>query len=202
MDRRAKFIFENYNFLASQPFKISVVLSVIALAIALIFIGIDLIENASQKIGYFLIIISTPLAILSLVYIAYMRENTKHIDPHFVKEFDYHQSLQMTRFVQKELEMPVDESKYNYSAKIKQQKKLNQIRLLSFVVVFQSEAYIFVRLPKNVITRRGMEDLNQIARDIALELDMRSSSFQPYINNTNLGLGYVSRGRYEVMRLA
>ena len=99
-------------------------------------------------------------------------------------------------------EMPVDSSDYNYSAQSQIQKYNNRLRLLSFVAVFEREAYIFIRLPKNIASRRDIEDLKEIANDIALDLDMRTSSFQPYINNQNLGLGYVSRGKYEVMRLA
>lgn len=201
MDRKIKFIFENYNFLAHEPFKISVSLAVIAFAFVLMLFGLDIYKHVSTSLGGFLIAINLVIAVVMVVYIAYMQDAAKKQNLKLVKGFNYRLSLQMSRFLQKELISPVDSSDYNYSAQSQIQKYNNRLRLLSFVAVFEREAY-FIRLPKNIASRRDIEDLKEIANDIALDLDMRTSSFQPYINNQNLGLGYVSRGKYEVMRLA
>ena len=130
-----------------------------------------------------------------------MQEVPKSYSNKVSGDFLYKRSLQLTRFVQKELVSQIDDSRFS-TAKTQIQKYNNEIRLLSFVVVFEREAYLFIRLPKNVSARRDLEELQEIADDIALELVLTKSSFQNFINHKSIGLGYVSRAKYKVMRLS
>ena len=137
----------------------------------------------------------------AIIHIANMQEVPKAYSSKISGHFLYKRSLQLTRFVQKELVSQIDDSKFP-TARTQIQKYNNSIRLLSFVVVFEKESYLFIRLPKNVSARRDLRELDEIANDVALELNLTKSSFQDFINHQNLGLGYISRAKYKVMRLS
>lgn len=199
-DKKIQDIFDNFNFLGKQPFEISVCLGIGALALLFGFIGYDLWRNSGSVIGIILLILNLGIIVAAIIHIANMQEVPKSYSNKISRDFLYKRSLQLTRFVQKELVSQIDDSRFS-TAKTQIQKYNNEIRLLSFVVVFEREAYLFIRLPKNVSARRDLEELQEIADDVALELGLTKSSYQDFINHENIALGYVSRAKYKVMRL-
>ena len=168
-DKKIQDIFDNFNFLGKQPFEISVSLGIVALALLFGFIGYDLWRNSGSVIGIILLILNLGIIVAAIIHIANMQEVPKSYSNKVSGDFLYKRSLQLTRFVQKELVSQIDDSRFS-TAKTQIQKYNNEIRLLSFVVVFEREAYLFIRLPKNVSARRDLEELQEIANDLALEL--------------------------------
>ena len=200
-NKKLQTIFDNFNFLAKQPFEIGVSLGIFIFALMLGLIGLDIWNNTGSRFGIFLLILNLVIIVIVIVHIANMKETVNIYNNGTSGQFLYKKSLQLTRFIQRELVFQIGDSKFP-TAKTQIQKYNNKIRLLSFVVVFESEAYLFIRLPKNVNARRDLEELDEIADDIALELGLTKSSFQNFINHKSIGLGYVSRAKYKVMRLS
>lgn len=200
-NKKIQTIFDNFSFISKQPFEIGVSLSIVGFALLLGFVGFDLWRNSGSVFGIFLLILNLVIVVGAIIHIANMQEVPKAYSSKISGHFLYKRSLQLTRFVQKELVSQIDDSKFP-TARTQIQKYNNSIRLLSFVVVFEREAYLFIRLPKNVSARRDLRELDEIANDLALELGLTRSSFQDFINHQNLGLGYISRSKYKVMRLS
>lgn len=200
-NKKLQTIFDNFNFLAKQPFEIGVSLGIFIFALMLGLIGLDIWNNTGSRFSIFLLILNLVIIVIVIVHIANMKETVNIYNNGTSGQFLYKKSLQLTRFIQRELVFQIGDSKFP-TAKTQIQKYNNKIRLLSFVVVFENEAYLFIRLPKNVNARRDLEELDEIANDIALELNLTKSSFQDFINHQNLGLGYISRAKYKVMRLS
>ena len=200
-DKKIQAIFDNFNFISKQPFEIGVSLSIVGFALLLGFVGFDLWRNSGSVFGIFLLILNLVIVVGAIIHIANMREVPLAYSDKVSGQFLYKRSLQMTRYIQKELVFQIDDSKFA-TARTQIQKYNNSIRLLSFVVVFENESYLFIRLPKNVSARRDLRELDEIADDLALELGLTKSSFQDFINSENIGLGYVSRAKYKVMRLS
>ena len=200
-NKKVQAIFDNFNFIAKQPFEIGVSLGICGFALIFGLIGLDIWNNTGSGFGIFLLILNLVIIVILIVHIANMKETVNIYNNKSSGQFLYRKSLQLTRFIQRELVFQIDDSKFP-TAKTQIQKYNNEIRLLSFVVVFEREAYLFIRLPKNVSARRDLEELQEIADDIALELGLTKSSFQNFINHRSIGLGYVSRAKYKVMRLS
>lgn len=200
-NKKIQTIFDNFSFISKQPFEIGVSLSIVGFALLLGFVGFDLWRNSGSVFGIFLLILNLVIVVGAIIHIANMREVPLAYSDKVSGQFLYKRSLQMTRYIQKELVFQIDDSKFA-TARTEIQKYNNAIRLLSFVAVFEHETYLFVRLPKNVNARRDLEELDEIADDLALELGLIKSSFQNFINCQNIGLGYVSRAKYKVMRLS
>ncbi len=200
-NKKIQTIFDNFSFISKQPFEIGVSLSIVGFALLLGFVGFDLWRNSGSVFGIFLLILNLVIVVGAIIHIANMQEVPKAYSSKISGHFLYKRSLQLTRFVQKELVSQIDDSKFP-TARTQIQKYNNSIRLLSFVVVFEKESYLFIRLPKNVSARRDLRELDEIANDVALELNLTKSSFQDFINHQNLGLGYISRAKYKVMRLS
>lgn len=200
-NKKLQTIFDNFNFLAKQPFEIGVSLGIFIFALMLGLIGLDIWNNTGSRFGIFLLILNLVIIVIVIVHIANMKETVNIYNNGTSGQFLYKKSLQLTRFIQRELVFQIGDSKFP-TAKTQIQKYNNKIRLLSFIVVFENEAYLFIRLPKNVNARRDLEELDEIADDIALELGLTKSSFQNFINHKSIGLGYVSRAKYKVMRLS
>ena len=189
-NKKLQTIFDNFNFLAKQPFEIGVSLGIFIFALMLGLIGLDIWNNTGSRFGIFLLILNLVIIVIVIVHIANMKETVNIYNNGTSGQFLYKKSLQLTRFIQRELVFQIGDSKFP-TAKTQIQKYNNKIRLLSFVVVFENEAYLFIRLPKNVNARRDLEELDEIADDIALELGLTKSSFQNFINHKSIGLGYV-----------
>lgn len=200
-NKKIQTIFDNFSFISKQPFEIGVSLSIVGFALLLGFVGFDLWRNSGSVFGIFLLILNLVIVVGAIIHIANMQETPKSYSNKVSGDFLYKRSLQLTRFLQKELVSQIDDSKFA-TARTQIQKYNNSIRLLSFVVVFENESYLFIRLPKNVSARRDLRELDEIADDLALELGLTKSSFQDFINSENIGLGYVSRAKYKVMRLS
>lgn len=200
-DKKIVAIFDNFSFISKQPFEIGVCLGIAGFALLLGVIGFDLWQNSGSAFGIFLLVLNLVIIVSVIIHIANMKEVPTSYNSKVSGHFLYKRSLQLTRFVQKELVFQIDDSKYP-PARTQIQKYNNSIRLLSFVVVFERETYLFIRLPKNVSARRDLRELEEIANDLALELGLTKSSFQDFINHQNLGLGYISRSKYKVMRLS
>ena len=161
-NKKVQAIFDNFNFIAKQPFEIGVSLGICGFALIFGLIGLDIWNNTGSGFGIFLLILNLVIIVILIVHIANMKETVNIYNNKSSGQFLYRKSLQLTRFIQRELVFQIDDSKFP-TAKTQIQKYNNKIRLLSFVVVFENEAYLFIRLPKNVNARRDLEELDEIA---------------------------------------
>lgn len=137
-DKKIKDIFDNFNFLGKQPFEISVCLGIAALGLLFGFFGFDLWRNSGSGFGIFLLILNLVITVGTIIHIANMQEVPKNYGSKTSGDFLYKRSLQLTRFIQRELISQIDDSKFS-TAKTQIQKYNNSIRFLSFVVVFENE---------------------------------------------------------------
>ena len=101
----------------------------------------------------------------------------------------------MTRLLQKELVEIVAGSG------MLTQKENNSLRLLSFVVVFNKNAFLFIRQSEKVENRKDHDLLMAVANDIADNLGLSISVLLPLNISTSIGLGHYHFQHYEVMQL-
>lgn len=139
-DKKIKAIFDDCNFIARQPFEISVCYSIIAFAIAFCLFGLDLGANVSSGLGMILVLVNLAIIVFVVFHLSNMEEEPTCYSNIFGR-FSHKKSFQSTRFLQKELVSQVDNPKFA-TAKSQGQKYNNSIRLLSFVAVFDREAYL------------------------------------------------------------
>ena len=138
-NKKLQTIFDNFNFLAKQPFEIGVSLGIFIFALMLGLIGLDIWNNTGSRFGIFLLILNLVIIVIVIVHIANMKETVNIYNNGTSGQFLYKKSLQLTRFIQRELVFQIGDSKFP-TAKTQIQKYNNKIRLLSFVVVFENEA--------------------------------------------------------------
>ena len=110
-------------------------------------------------------------------------------------------SLKMTRLLQKEVVESIESPEDNFHATNFRTKENNSLRLLSFVVVFRRNAYLFIRQSNKVVNRSDHDALLAVANDIADNLGLSISVLLPLNISTSIGLGHYHFQHYEVMQL-
>lgn len=196
MNRKYKDVYDGYKFLATAPTKIDTALIVALFSLIFVIFGIDFCRHVFANflsIGF--IIINIIIFLGCFVYIANLQETPSSTGLVESKNFKYRLSLKMTRLLQKELVETIEGNK------LYRQKENNSLRLLSFIVVFEKNAYLYIRQPKKVENRKDYDELLAIANDLAGNLNLSISSFQPLYINKNIGLGHYYFQKYDVMQL-
>lgn len=202
MSNDFKDIFERYQFLAQLPAKIDTALGVCFGSILFFLAGLDFACNVSWNLfsGTF-IVFNFCLAVGSIISIGFMKQTPVTYSEKELREFDFKKSLTMTRYCQRELRQNIDTSTYMQSAKHQSGVQNNILRFLSFVVVLDGEAYIYIRCTRNIDSRRNIKDLEEVASDLASVLNLRKSSFQKLLIEKSEPLGHSRLAPYYVQRL-
>ena len=202
MNRNFKNIYEKYKYLATTPAKIDTALVVIVFNLFFVLAGIDFCLNVAislLSVGF--VIINIAVAIGSVIYIANLRELPEFTNPGEREDFDFRMSLKMTRLLQKEVVESIESPEDNFHATNFRTKENNSLRLLSFVVVFRRNAYLFIRQSNKVVNRSEHDALLAVANDIADNLGLSISSLIPLNVSTSIGLGHYRFQHFEVMQL-
>lgn len=202
MNRNFKNIYEKYKYLATTPAKIDTALVVIVFNLFFVLAGIDFCLNVAislLSVGF--VIINIAVAIGSVIYIANLRELPEFTNPGEREDFDFRMSLKMTRLLQKEVVESIESPEDNFHATNFRTKENNSLRLLSFVVVFRRNAYLFIRQSNKVVNRSDHDALLAVANDIADNLGLSISSLIPLNVSTSIGLGHYRFQHFEVMQL-
>lgn len=202
MNRNFKNIYEKYKYLATTPAKIDTALVVIVFNLVFVLAGIDFCLNVAislLSVGF--VIINIAVAIGSVIYIANLRELPEFTNPGEREDFDFRMSLKMTRLLQKEVVESIESPEDNFHATNFRTKENNSLRLLSFVVVFRRNAYLFIRQSNKVVNRSEHDALLAVANDIADNLGLSISSLIPLNVSTSIGLGHYRFQHFEVMQL-
>ena len=202
MNRNFKNIYEKYKYLATTPAKIDTALVVIVFNLFFVLAGIDFCLNVAislLSVGF--VIINIAVAIGSVIYIANLRELPEFTNPGEREDFDFRMSLKMTRLLQKEVVESIESPEDNFHATNFRTKENNSLRLLSFVVVFRRNAYLFIRQSNKVVNRSDNDALLAVANDIADNLGLSISVLLPLNISTSIGLGHYHFQHYEVMQL-
>lgn len=202
MNRNFKNIYEKYKYLATTPAKIDTALVVIVFNLVFVLAGIDFCLNVAislLSVGF--VIINIAVAIGSVIYIANLRELPEFTNPGEREDFDFRMSLKMTRLLQKEVVESIESPEDNFHATNFRTKENNSLRLLSFVVVFRRNAYLFIRQSNKVVNRSDHDALLAVANDIADNLGLSISVLLPLNISTSIGLGHYHFQHYEVMQL-
>ena len=202
MNRNFKNIYEKYKYLATTPAKIDTALVVIVFNLVFVLAGIDFCLNVAislLSVGF--VIINIAVAIGSVIYIANLRELPEFTNPGEREDFDFRMSLKMTRLLQKEVVESIESPEDNFHATNFRTKENNSLRLLSFVVVFRRNAYLFIRQSNKVVNRSDHDALLAVANDIADNLGLSISSLIPLNVSTSIGLGHYRFQHFEVMQL-
>ncbi len=202
MNRNFKNIYEKYKYLATTPAKIDTALVVIVFNLFFVLAGIDFCLNVAislLSVGF--VIINIAVAIGSVIYIANLRELPEFTNPGEREDFDFRMSLKMTRLLQKEVVESIESPEDNFHATNFRTKENNSLRLLSFVVVFRRNAYLFIRQSNKVVNRSDHDALLAVANDIADNLGLSISVLLPLNISTSIGLGHYHFQHYEVMQL-
>ena len=202
MNRNFKNIYEKYKYLATTPAKIDTALVVIVFNLVFVLAGIDFCLNVAislLSVGF--VIINIAVAIGSFIYIANLRELPEFTNPGEREDFDFRMSLKMTRLLQKEVVESIESPEDNFHATNFRTKENNSLRLLSFVVVFRRNAYLFIRQSNKVVNRSDHDALLAVANDIADNLGLSISVLLPLNISTSIGLGHYHFQHYEVMQL-
>lgn len=202
MNRNFKNIYEKYKYLATTPAKIDTALVVIVFNLVFVLAGIDFCLNVAislLSVGF--VIINIAVAIGSVIYIANLRELPEFTNPGEREDFDFRMSLKMTRLLQKEVVESIESPEDNFHATNFRTKENSSLRLLSFVVVFRRNAYLFIRQSNKVVNRSDHDALLAVANDIADNLGLSISVLLPLNISTSIGLGHYHFQHYEVMQL-
>lgn len=202
MNRNFKNIYEKYKYLATTPAKIDTALVVIVFNLFFVLAGIDFCLNVAislLSVGF--VIINIAVAIGSVIYIANLRELPEFTNLGEREDFDFRMSLKMTRLLQKEVVESIESPEDNFHATNFRTKENNSLRLLSFVVVFRRNAYLFIRQSNKVVNRSDHDALLAVANDIADNLGLSISVLLPLNISTSIGLGHYHFQHYEVMQL-
>lgn len=193
-----KKLFNQFKFIAKQPLKINAALFVDLVLVFISFFELDAVVNGVLKDFFiFCLVINVGLVIGSFLYIANLPEKPSSL---YDIKFEYRRSLNSTREIQKLLMQNVDSSNFP-TARKQGQINNNLVRYGSFVICFERYAYIFVRLPQKVDSRRGQEIFDEIANEVSLSLGMRRTNFQHLIMEESFGFGQIKLKDFLVMRI-
>ncbi|MGO5380382.1 hypothetical protein [Lactobacillus amylovorus] len=196
MDKKFKDIYRRYKYLATTPAKVDMALLVAFFSLVFVIFGIDFCNYAfANTLSISFVAINIIIFGSCFIYIAKLREEPDSMPFSEKGNFNFRKSLKMTRLLQKELVEIVAGSG------MLTQKENNSLRLLSFVVVFNKNAFLFIRQSEKVENRKDHDLLMAVANDIADNLGLSISVLLPLNISTSIGLGHYHFQHYEVMQL-
>ena len=191
-------LWDQFNFIANEPFKINIALFIDAVLGSISLFEIDAVLNDIFKSFFvFCLIVNFILIVSSVIYIANLQDKPSSL---FDVKFEYLRSLNSTRELQKILVQNVDSNRF-VTARTQAQFNNNLVRYESFVLSFERYGYIYIRMPQKVDSRRERAVFDEIADDISLSLGMRKTAFQSLVIEESFGFGQIKLKRYLVMRI-
>lgn len=191
-------LYDQYAFIATQPLKINIALFVDLVVILLSVIEVDArVSGILTGFFSFCLVANVVIVIASVIYIANLPDKPNSL---YDYKFEYRRSLNSTRELQKLLIQNVDASNF-VTARKQSQINNNLVRYGSFVISFDRYAYIYIRLPQKVDSRRDREIYDMIADDISRSLNLRKTTYQHLVIEQSFGLGQIKLQHYLVMRL-
>lgn len=202
---RYKNLYNDFKFLALVPAKMITGWGVLATILLLLIAAIDFGQNSYTGWNVWSIGWSILLVILGIIDINLLT-NIQKYPKYYRKEYeqlgyDFQESHKLTRYLQRLLRSKVDSSSYISSANRQNQIENNLIRLGSFVICFRQSIYIFILRTGGIDGRRDINDLNEIARELANFTNSRNSSFQQFTTEYKPPLGNRRLVNYIVQRL-
>lgn len=202
---RYKYLYDDFRFLALVPTKIITGFGILTTIFLLLIVDIDFGQNSYIGWNVWSISWAVVLLILGLVDIKWLAKIQKY--PKYYRReyeqlgYDFQESQKLTRYLQRLLRSKVDSSSYISSANRQNQIENNLIRLGSFVICFRQSIYIFILRTGGIDGRRDINDLNEIARELANFTNSRNSSFQQFTTEYKPPLGNRRLVNYIVQRL-
>lgn len=181
---RYKNLYNDFKFLALVPAKMITGWGVLVTILLLLIAAIDFGQNSYTGWNVWSIGWSILLVILGIIDINLLT-NIQKYPKYYRKEYeqlgyDFQESHKLTRYLQRLLRSKVDSSSYISSANRQNQIENNLIRLGSFVICFRQSIYIFILRTGGIDGRRDINELNEIARELANFTNSRNSSFQQF----------------------
>lgn len=181
---RYKNLYNDFKFLALVPAKMITGWGVLVTILLLLIAAIDFGQNSYTGWNVWSIGWSILLVILGIIDINLLT-NIQKYPKYYRKEYeqlgyDFQESHKLTRYLQRLLRSKVDSSSYISSANRQNQIENNLIRLGSFVICFRQSIYIFILRTGGIDGRRDINNLNEIARELANFTNSRNSSFQQF----------------------
>lgn len=202
---RYKNLYNDFKFLALVPAKMITGWGVLVTILLLLIAAIDFGQNSYTGWNVWSIGWSILLVILGIIDINLLT-NIQKYPKYYRKEYeqlgyDFQESHKLTRYLQRLLRSKVDSSSYISSANRQNQIENNLIRLGSFAICFRQSIYIFILRTGGIDGRRDINDLNEIARELANFTNSRNSSFQQFTTEYKPPLGNRRLVNYIVQRL-
>lgn len=181
---RYKNLYNDFKFLALVPAKMITGWGILVTILLLLIAAIDFGQNSYTGWNVWSIGWSILLVILGIIDINLLT-NIQKYPKYYRREYeqlgyDFQESNKLTRYLQRLLRSKVDSSSYISSANRQNQLENNLIRLGSFVICFRQSIYIFILQTGGIDGRRDINDLNEIARELANFTSARNSSFQQF----------------------
>lgn len=200
-----KNLYDDFKFLSLVPAKMITGFGILATILFLLIAAIDFGQNSYAGWNVWSIGWSILLVILGIIDINLLT-NIQKYPKYYRKEYeqlgyDFQESHKLTRYLQRLLRSKVDSSSYISSANRQNQIENNLIRLGSFVICFRQSIYIFILRTGGIDGRRDINDLNEIARELANFTNSRNSSFQQFTTEYKPPLGNRRLINYIVQRL-
>lgn len=181
---RYKNLYDHFRFLALVPAKMITGWGVLITILLLLIVAIDFGQNSYAGWNVLNISWTILLVILGIFDINWLAKIQKY--PKYYRReyeqlgYDFQESNKLTRYLQRLLRSKVDSSSYISSANRQNQLENNLIRLGSFVICFRQSIYIFILQTGGIDGRRDINDLNEIARELANFTNSRNSSFEQF----------------------
>lgn len=181
---RYKNLYDDFRFLALVPAKMITGWGVLITILLLLIVAIDFGQNSYAGWNVLSISWTILLVILGIFDINWLAKIQKY--PKYYRQeyeqlgYDFQESKKLTRYLQRLLRSKVDSSSYISSANRQNQIENNLIRLGSFIICFRQSIYIFILRTGGIDGRRDINELNEMAREIANFTNSRNSSFQQF----------------------
>lgn len=181
---RYKNLYDHFRFLALVPAKIITGFGILATILLLLIVDLDFGQNSyggwnAWSISWAILLIM--VGIIDVKCLTKIQKYPKYYRREYEQlGYDFQESNKLTRYLQRLLRSKVDSSSYISSANRQNQLENNLIRLGSFVICFRQSIYIFILQTGGIDGRRDINDLNEIARELANFTSARNSSFEQF----------------------
>lgn len=181
---RYKNLYNDFKFLALVPAKMITGWGVLVTILLLLIVDIDFGQNSYSGWNAWSVSWATLLIMMGIIDVECLTKIQKY--PKYYRQeyeqlgYDFQESKKLTRYLQRLLRSKVDSSSYISSANRQNQIENNLIRLGSFIICFRQSIYIFILRTGGIDGRRDINELNEMAREIANFTNSRNSSFQQF----------------------
>lgn len=180
---RYKNLYNDFKFLALVPAKMITGWGVLVTILLLLIVDIDFGQNSYSGWNAWSVSWATLLIMMGIIDVECLTKIQKY--PKYRRKYeqlgyDFQESNKLTRYLQRLLRSKVDSSSYISSAVRQNQLENNLIRFGSFVICFRQSIYIFILRTGGIDGRRDINELNEMAIELANFTNSRNSSFQQF----------------------